>query len=143
LEVGTSNRDVALVVRASHRIGVDSSTRYVVDLFKTLPALTDSVLGRSIRDNDRDEVAVGFSLRRERLSEGEGDGIWKGSSLLGRAFLLGRLGFRRGVGGVSSTFAFGSLLGGEGGGLSVFRRTEISTANREACRDLDVVETSF
>jgi hypothetical protein len=131
---------MALIDRAGHRVGVDSSTRYVVDLFKTLPALTDSVLGRSIRNNDRDEVAVGFSLHRERLSEGEGDGIWKVSSLLGRAFLLG---FRRGIGGVSSTFAFGSLLGGEGGGLSVFRRTEISTANREACRGLDAVETSL
>ena len=45
LEVGTSNRDVALVVRASQGIGVDLSTRYVMDLFKTLPTLTDSMLG--------------------------------------------------------------------------------------------------
>ena len=61
LEVGTSNRDVALVVRAAcHGKGVDSSTRNIMDLFKTLPTLTDNVLGRSIRNNDRDEVAVDF-----------------------------------------------------------------------------------
>ena len=45
LEVGTSDRDMALVARASHRIGMDSSTRYVMDLLKTLPGLPDNVLG--------------------------------------------------------------------------------------------------
>jgi hypothetical protein len=89
LEVGTSNRDVALVPRArGQRIGVDSGARNVVDLFKALPALTDNVLGRRVRYDDCDEVAVGLALRRERLSKGEGDGIWKGSSLPGRTFLL-------------------------------------------------------
>jgi len=94
LKIGTSDRDMALVVRArGQSIGIDSSARYVVDLFKALPALTDNVLSRRIRNNDRDEVAIGLALHRERLSKGEGDGIWKGSSLPGRAFLLGRLGF--------------------------------------------------
>jgi hypothetical protein len=75
LKVGTSERDVALVPRAIYQsVGVDSSTRDIVDLLETLPALTDNVLGRSIRNNDRDEVAVSLALRRERLSEREGDG---------------------------------------------------------------------
>ena len=84
-------------------VGVNSSARNVVDLFKALPALADNVLGRRVRDDDRDKVAIGLALCRERLSKGEGDGIWKGSILPGRTFLLGRLGFRRGIGDESAT----------------------------------------
>jgi len=59
-----------------------------VDLLKALAALTDNVLSRSIRDNDCNEVAVGLSLRSERLSKGEGDGGGSNGELPGRAFLL-------------------------------------------------------
>ena len=112
-----------------------------MDLFKTLPALTNNMLGQSIRNNDRDEVAVSFSLHRECLSKTEGDRIWKVSSLPGRAFLLGRLGFRRGSGSFSSSLAFGSLRRTEGGRLGVFLRTQVSGSDCGACRGLDAVET--
>jgi hypothetical protein len=98
LKVGLSGRDVALIVQACQRIGIDLSIRYVVDLLKTLPTLTDNVLGQRIRNNGHDEVAVGFTLHRERLSEVEGGGIWKVIGLPGIAVLLGQLGFQRGLG---------------------------------------------
>jgi hypothetical protein len=43
LEVGPSNRDMALIVRACQRISIDSSAGDVVDLPETLPALTDGM----------------------------------------------------------------------------------------------------
>jgi hypothetical protein len=92
LEVGPSNRDMALIVQACKRVGVDSSAGDVVDLLETLPALTDGMHSRSIRNDNHDKVAVGLALLSERLSEGEGDGIGRYSSLCGRMFLLGPLG---------------------------------------------------
>jgi len=112
LKIGTSNRDVALIARAVNQsIGVDSSTRNIVDLLKALATLTDYMHGGVVRDNHRYEMTIGFTLRREGLSEGEGDGGRRDSALLGRTFLLGRLGVRRGRGlDVSLTLAFGRGL---------------------------------
>jgi hypothetical protein len=112
LKVGTSNRDVAFVVRARGQgVGVDSSAGNIVDLLKALATLTDYVHGGIVRNNHRHEMTIGFTLGREGLSEGEGDGSRRDSALLDRAFLLGRLGFRRGRGlSVSFTLAFGRGL---------------------------------
>jgi hypothetical protein len=112
LEVGTSNRDVTLVTRArGQSVGVDSSARDIVDLFKALATLTDYVHSGVVRNHHRYEMTIGFTLRREGLSKGEGDGGRRDSALLGRTFLLSRLGVRRGRGlSVSFTLAFGSGL---------------------------------
>ena len=112
LKVGTSNRDVALITRAcGQSIGMDLSTRNIVDLFKALATLTDYMHGRVIRNHHCYKMAIGFTLHREGLSKREGDGSSRDSTLLGRAFLLGWLGFQRGRGlSVSFTLVFGRGL---------------------------------
>ena len=94
LKVGTSNRDVVLITRAhGQSIGMDPSTRNIVDLFKALAILTDYMHGRVIRNHHHYEMTIGFTLHREGLSKREGDGSSRDSTLLGIAFLLGQLSF--------------------------------------------------
>jgi hypothetical protein len=89
-----------------------------MELFKPLAPLPDDVGRRRIRNGDGHEVTIGLSLLRESLCEVEGEAFRRYSSLLGRAFLLGRLGFRRGRSGLGALLAFGS----DGGGLRGCRR---------------------
>jgi len=71
--------------------------------------LPDDVGGGGIRYGHRYEVTVGLSLLREGLSEVEGEGVRRDSgTLLLRAFLLGRLDFRRGRGDLGMPLTFGS-----------------------------------
>jgi len=78
-----------------------------VELLKPLAPLPDN-MGRSrIQNGYGHEVTVGLSLLREGLCEVEGEASRRYRGLLGRAFLLGRLGFRRGRGGLSTRPAFG------------------------------------
>jgi hypothetical protein len=99
---------MALVARAGCKsISGDPSTRNVVELFKPLAPAPDNVSRSRIRYGHGNEMTIGFSLLREGLSEVEGEGVRRDRSLLGRAFLLGRLGLRRGGGGLSLALAGG------------------------------------
>jgi len=78
-----------------------------MELFKPLAPLPDN-MGRScIWNGYGHKVMVGFSLLREGLCEVEGEAFRRYRGLLGRAFLLGQLGFRRGRGSLSACLAFG------------------------------------
>ena len=63
-----------------------------MELLKPLAPLPNNVGRSRIRYGYGHEVAVGLSLLREGLSEVEGEAFRRYSGLLGRAFLLGRLG---------------------------------------------------
>jgi len=54
-------------------------------------------------------VIVGLSLLREGLCKMEGEAFRRYRGLLGRMFLLGWLGIRRGRGGLSVCLAFGVI----------------------------------
>jgi len=60
-----------------------------------------------IWNGDGYEVLVGLFLLREGLCEVEGEAFRRYSSLLGRVFLLGRLGLRRDRHSLSMRLAFG------------------------------------
>lgn len=96
LGVGPSNRDVALIARAAFdSISSNPSARDVVDLFQSVTASADDVCSDRIRDRHSDQVTVGFSLLRERLSKVEGDGLRRCSSdLLRRTPLRSLSGWR-------------------------------------------------
>jgi len=77
-----------------------------VELLEPLASLPDDVGRSRIRNGYGHEVTVGLSLLREGLCEVEGEAFRRYRGLLVRTFLLGRLGLRRGRGGLSARLAF-------------------------------------
>jgi len=69
--------------------------------------LPDNVSRCHIWNGDGHEMPIGLSLLREGLCEVEGEAFRKYSSLLGRVFLLGWLGLRRGRRSLGACLAFG------------------------------------
>ena len=99
---------MALIMQARlQHVSQDLSARNVMELFKPLAPLPDNVGHSCIRNGYGYEVMVRLSLLREGLCEVEGEAFRRYKGLLGRAFLLGRLGFRRGRGSLGARLAFG------------------------------------
>jgi len=78
-----------------------------MELFKPLAPLPNNMGHSHIWNGYGHEVMVGFSLLREGLCKVEGEAFRRYRGLLGRAFLLGQLGFQRGRGSLSAHLAFG------------------------------------
>src|SRR6266498_879357 len=78
-----------------------------MELLKPLASLLNNMSRCCIWNGNSYEVPIRLSLPREGLCEVEREAFRRYSSLLGRAFLLGRLGLRRGRHGLSTCLAFG------------------------------------
>src|SRR6266545_2951586 len=77
-----------------------------MELLEPFAPLPDNMNPCCIQNGDGHEVPVGLSLLREGLCKVEREAFGRYTSLLGRAFLLGQLGLRRGRRSLSMRLTF-------------------------------------